>query len=356
MLMNIFLNTITLQTTSSAMFIVILVAVGLIILMAVISSNASDNREEKEKDDWLNKNKEKIRLIDDFHFNFIEPLKNQVPLCRKCQGKQYQLWDLTDEILIIRCLSCKTKLNIKWGINSTNAKECLVNYISLVDEIYKSVSNQSLRLHLINELDYAFGSLNSNQPYLRAICFSTDSEKLDKSIKKEVNFINYTDIKDFNKDEYFEEFNISFNSVKDFFGESGKEINGNNMFIAANKFFENHQENKIMSIAEPALFSGVQRLINIHKNGVPNNIQDDSNKYSKHNQNNIITEKKSRRISQDVKDKVWNRDGGKCVECGSNENLEFDHIIPHSKGGANTYRNIQLLCEPCNRSKSAKIG
>ena len=66
--------------------------------------------------------------------------------------------------------------------------------------------------------------------------------------------------------------------------------------------------------------------------------------------------KRSRRITQTVKDKVWNRDGGKCVECGSNENLEFDHIIPHSKGGANTYRNIQLLCEPCNRSKSAKIG
>ena len=70
----------------------------------------------------------------------------------------------------------------------------------------------------------------------------------------------------------------------------------------------------------------------------------------------VENDKKSRRISQDVKDKVWNRDGGKCVECGSNENLEFDHIIPHSKGGANTYRNIQLLCEPCNRSKSAKIG
>lgn len=66
--------------------------------------------------------------------------------------------------------------------------------------------------------------------------------------------------------------------------------------------------------------------------------------------------KRSRRISQKVKDLVWNRDGGECVECGSNENLEFDHIIPHSKGGANTYRNIQLLCEPCNRSKSAKIG
>ena len=61
-------------------------------------------------------------------------------------------------------------------------------------------------------------------------------------------------------------------------------------------------------------------------------------------------------ISQKVKDQVWNRDSGKCVQCDSNENLEFDHIIPHSKGGANTYRNIQLLCEPCNRKKSAKIG
>jgi hypothetical protein len=65
---------------------------------------------------------------------------------------------------------------------------------------------------------------------------------------------------------------------------------------------------------------------------------------------------RSRRILQEVKDKVWNRDAGKCVECGSNENLEFDHIIPFSKGGANTYRNLQLLCESCNRSKSDSIG
>jgi len=64
----------------------------------------------------------------------------------------------------------------------------------------------------------------------------------------------------------------------------------------------------------------------------------------------------SRKISQVVKDKVWNRDAGKCVECDSSEKLEFDHIIPFSKGGANTYRNIQLLCEECNRRKSNNIG
>ena len=68
------------------------------------------------------------------------------------------------------------------------------------------------------------------------------------------------------------------------------------------------------------------------------------------------TELSSRNIPRDVKDSVWNRDGGRCVGCGSNKNLEFDHIIPHSKGGSNTYRNIQLLCESCNRTKSDKIG
>ena len=66
--------------------------------------------------------------------------------------------------------------------------------------------------------------------------------------------------------------------------------------------------------------------------------------------------RKRKSISQNIKDKVWRRDGGKCVECGSKEKIEFDHIIPFSKGGSNTYRNLQILCENCNRSKSDKIG
>src|SRR5690606_33146579 len=39
-------------------------------------------------------------------------------------------------------------------------------------------------------------------------------------------------------------------------------------------------------------------------------------------------------IPQHVKNKVWQRDNGKCVLCESNEKLEFDHIIPVSKGGS----------------------
>jgi hypothetical protein len=72
--------------------------------------------------------------------------------------------------------------------------------------------------------------------------------------------------------------------------------------------------------------------------------------------NSTINERKREAIPQEVLDMVWNRDSGKCVQCGSQENLEFDHIIPFSKGGANSYRNLQLLCKKCNLEKSNKIG
>tara|TARA_B100000029_G_scaffold312632_1_gene305080 strand:+ start:2913 stop:3620 length:708 start_codon:yes stop_codon:yes gene_type:complete len=62
------------------------------------------------------------------------------------------------------------------------------------------------------------------------------------------------------------------------------------------------------------------------------------------------------RIPDDTQIFVWNRDGGSCVKCGSRENLAYDHIIPHSLGGSNSRRNLQLLCDSCNLKKSNKIG
>ena len=61
------------------------------------------------------------------------------------------------------------------------------------------------------------------------------------------------------------------------------------------------------------------------------------------------------RIPEEVRHEVWRRDGGKCGRCGSRENLEFDHVIPLAKGGSNTPRNIEMLCEQCNRQKSDDI-
>lgn len=62
-----------------------------------------------------------------------------------------------------------------------------------------------------------------------------------------------------------------------------------------------------------------------------------------------------RQIPQNVKTAVWQRDGGQCVECGATDYLEFDHIIPHAKGGASTVDNVQLLCRRCNLKKGAVL-
>ena len=67
------------------------------------------------------------------------------------------------------------------------------------------------------------------------------------------------------------------------------------------------------------------------------------------------TSQRSRYIPKDVIGRVWLRDEGRCVECGSQEDIELDHIIPFSKGGSNTAKNLQLLCQGCNRSKSDNI-
>jgi hypothetical protein len=53
---------------------------------------------------------------------------------------------------------------------------------------------------------------------------------------------------------------------------------------------------------------------------------------------------------------VFERDRGCCVECGASVDLQFDHIIPVTKGGGNRPDNVQILCGRCNREKSDSVG
>jgi len=62
-----------------------------------------------------------------------------------------------------------------------------------------------------------------------------------------------------------------------------------------------------------------------------------------------------RSIPTEVKNRVLERDGGRCVICGCSEGIHFDHILPIAKGGDNTEDNIQILCKDCNLRKSDKI-
>jgi len=60
-------------------------------------------------------------------------------------------------------------------------------------------------------------------------------------------------------------------------------------------------------------------------------------------------------VSVDTRIFVWRRDGGKCRNCGSRQDLHFDHVIPRSWGGASTAENVQLLCRDCNLRKGASL-
>ena len=64
----------------------------------------------------------------------------------------------------------------------------------------------------------------------------------------------------------------------------------------------------------------------------------------------------NRYIPGEVMQEVYIRDSGKCIECGSEDNLHYDHKIPFSKGGSSKdARNIQLLCARHNLSKGNKF-
>ncbi len=78
-------------------------------------------------------------------------------------------------------------------------------------------------------------------------------------------------------------------------------------------------------------------------------------KFHKYQLSETFSSTKTRHIPDDIRRKVWQRDSGRCVRCQEADYLEYDHIIPHSRGGANSVGNVQLLCRRCNIHKSDRI-
>jgi len=52
-----------------------------------------------------------------------------------------------------------------------------------------------------------------------------------------------------------------------------------------------------------------------------------------------------------VRDRILDKYNHKCNYCGSEENLQVDHIIPLSRGGVHSETNFQILCRSCNINK-----
>jgi 5-methylcytosine-specific restriction endonuclease McrA len=72
-------------------------------------------------------------------------------------------------------------------------------------------------------------------------------------------------------------------------------------------------------------------------------------------------ENESRHIPDSLRDRVFERDGGRCTykgpdgkRCGSRRNLQVDHIIPYARGGKHTLSNLRLLCAKHNRLEAER--
>lgn len=54
-------------------------------------------------------------------------------------------------------------------------------------------------------------------------------------------------------------------------------------------------------------------------------------------------------IPTQVKEKVWARDGGRCVYCGNHNAAPVAHFIARSHGGIGIEENVLTLCAECHR-------
>lgn len=60
-------------------------------------------------------------------------------------------------------------------------------------------------------------------------------------------------------------------------------------------------------------------------------------------------------IPDELRLRVYARDGFRCLHCGTTEDLSLDHIYPFSLGGPDTEENLQTLCRSCNSRKGNRI-
>jgi len=61
------------------------------------------------------------------------------------------------------------------------------------------------------------------------------------------------------------------------------------------------------------------------------------------------------KASPDLRRRVFERDGHRCVWCGAEGRLDLDHIRPVSRDGKTEESNLQVLCRSCNSRKGNRL-
>ena len=64
-----------------------------------------------------------------------------------------------------------------------------------------------------------------------------------------------------------------------------------------------------------------------------------------------------KKIGDLEKNALFTTQKGRCMYCGIKRKIhefDIDHKNPHSRGGSDSLKNLQLLCRTCNTRKGAK--
>ena len=56
-----------------------------------------------------------------------------------------------------------------------------------------------------------------------------------------------------------------------------------------------------------------------------------------------------------TKKNIFERDLYECQYCGNTKHLTIDHIVPVSRGGQNTWKNLTTCCFSCNNKKGDRL-
>jgi DNA-binding transcriptional regulator YhcF (GntR family) len=133
----------------------------------------------------------------------------------------------------------------------------------------------------------------------------------------------------------------------------------------ANKQGECLQSVGVISKMTGACERTIRRAISDLENlgHITRNLQDGmETRYSIHPRTNFSLDnkktkpKQKKKISNDLRKAVFERDLYRCRHCGTHTELTVDHIIPESKGGKHSLDNMQTLCHRCNCIKGTNGG
>jgi 5-methylcytosine-specific restriction endonuclease McrA len=122
------------------------------------------------------------------------------------------------------------------------------------------------------------------------------------------------------------------------------------------QYRKQYREKNKKIIAEKMIVYRAKNSINIQEKAKQWALQNKDKRLAHQHNRRANKIKSGGKLSDDLIEKLFNLQRGKCACCGDGlgENFHLDHIMPLALGGSNTDGNMQLLKQRCNNQKHSK--